>query len=76
VTESDVDAAIAEAVLAYLAEHPNAMDTAAGIAEWWVMRQRVRVDVQAVSRVLRTLVTRGALETIGDGEQRRYRVKR
>ena len=75
-TESDADAPIAEAVLAYLAEHPNAMDTAAGVAEWWVMRQRVRVDVEAVSRVLHTLVARGALEAIGDGEQRRYRVKR
>jgi hypothetical protein len=76
VSDSDADAPIAEAVLAYLAEHPNAMDTAGGIAEWWVMRQRVRGDVEAVSRVLHTLVTRGALEAIGDGEQRRYRVKR
>jgi hypothetical protein len=29
-------------ILAYLAEHPQAMDTIEGIAEWWVRRQEVR----------------------------------
>jgi Fe2+ or Zn2+ uptake regulation protein len=76
VSEPDADAQVAEAVLAYLVEHPDAMDTAGGVAEWWVMRQRVRGDVETVSRVLRALVERGVLEEIGEGAQRRYRIKR
>ena len=51
------------------------MDTAAGVTEWWLARQQVRVHVEAVTRVLHVLVQRGELEVI-DGEQQRYRLKR
>jgi hypothetical protein len=30
---------VAEAILGYLAQHPQAMDTADGIAQWWIMYQ-------------------------------------
>ena len=69
------DAELTESVLAYLAEHPDAMDTVSGIADWWLMRQRVRVEVEAVARVLHDLTERGVLEELGSGEQRRYRLK-
>ena len=36
---------VAKDILAYLAEHPQAMDTLEGIAEWWLMRQHIRVTV-------------------------------
>jgi hypothetical protein len=75
VGHADSDQQLAEAVRAYLSECPNAMDTAAGIAEWWLARQHVRVHVEAVTRVLNTLVKRGELEEI-DGEEQRYRLKR
>lgn len=71
----DSDQQLANAVLAYLAECPNAMDTAAGVAEWWLARQQVRVHVEAITKVLNVLVQRGELEAI-EGEQRRYRLKR
>ena len=49
-------------ILEYLAEHPNAMDTLEGIAGWWLERHRIRVSVEALSRVLERLVESGVLE--------------
>ncbi len=63
-------------VLAYLAEHPHAMDTLSGIAEWWLERQRIRVDVDALSRVISRLIERGALEKVGTSENPLYRLSR
>lgn len=76
VTQSDEDQRIAAAVLAYLAECPNATDTSAGVTEWWLMRQHIRLQVENVTRVLDALVARGVLERIGAGDQQRYRLKR
>ncbi len=70
------DEEVAEAVLAYLAEHPQAMDSAEGIAQWWIMRQQVRESATTVTRVLRRLAEKGLLEELGEGEHRRYRLKR
>ena len=74
-SDADSDQHIAAAVLAYLSECPNAMDTATGVTEWWLPRQQVRVQVEAVTRVLNLLVQRGDLEAI-EGDQQRYRLKR
>ncbi len=73
---SDDDRELTDAVLGYLAECPNAADTKAAVTEWWLMRHHVRVQVEAVARVLDQLVTSGVLEAIGSGEQKRYRLKR
>lgn len=64
-----------DAILAYLAEHPHATDTLEGVAEWWLMRRRVRVEVEAVAGVLEDLVARGVLEADGRGAERRYRLR-
>jgi hypothetical protein len=64
------------AILGYLAEYPDAMDTFDGIAAWWMTRQRVRVEVERVWHVLQRLVGEGLLEEIGTGAERRYRLKR
>jgi hypothetical protein len=72
---ADDDQRLEEAVLAYLAECPNASDTTQGVAEWWLMRQQIRAQVEAVARVLERLVAEGVLESTGAGEQRRYQVK-
>ena len=66
---------VAEAILGYLAEHPHAMDTPEGIAEWWLMRQQVRVSVTTLMKVLQRLTEKGLLEEIKNGESRRYRLK-
>ena len=66
---------VAEAILAYLAEHPQAMDTMEGIAEWWLMRQHIRVTVMMLARVLRRLTEQGVVEELGPREAPRYRLK-
>jgi Fe2+ or Zn2+ uptake regulation protein len=72
VYDSREDAEVAEAILGYLAEYPHAMDTVEGIAEWWFMRQQIRVHVTTLTRVLHRLTERGLLDEIGTGEHRRY----
>lgn len=66
---------MADAVLGYLAEHPEASDTLEGIAEWWLMRQRVRVEVDTLKRVLRYLTNSGQLEELGKATNPQYRLK-
>lgn len=67
---------LGEAIRQYLAEHPQAMDTLEGIAEWWLMRQRVRVDLEVLERVLRHLTAEGVLEQMGSGDQARFRLRK
>jgi Fe2+ or Zn2+ uptake regulation protein len=69
------DEEVAQSILAYLAEHPQAMDSVEGIAHWWITRQQIRVNVTTLTRVLRGLADRGLLEELGDEGQRRYRRK-
>lgn len=64
-----------EAILAYLKEHPHAMDTIEGIAEWWIGRTQIRTDVTMLAKVLDQLAKQGALEEHGTGEDRRYRLR-
>lgn len=71
----DSDEDVEDALVAYLAECPGAMDTPRAITDWWVMRQKVRVQVETVVRVLNKLVERGVLEQVGTGDERRYRRK-
>lgn len=70
------EAEIAEAIVEYLAEHPRAMDTLSGIAEWWLPLHRVRFEVEAVGRVVRRLAAEGVLEEITDDGQPRYHLKK
>lgn len=74
VTNSD-ESHVADCILQYLAEHPHAMETLDGIADWWVMRQQVRVNLTTLARVLRRLTAEGVLEEIGDGAPTRYRLR-
>lgn len=74
-TPEPLDQEMAQAVLAYLTEHPAAMDTVEGIAEWWLMRQRVQVVVERVEHILGRYVEDGILEAVGRGPSRRYRLR-
>jgi hypothetical protein len=67
--------ALAQLILGYLAECPQSMDTLEGIAEWWVMRQRIRLEVQAVSKALEQLVAQGVLEEFSNQGNQYYRLK-
>jgi hypothetical protein len=67
------EAELSRAILLYLDEHPQAQDTAEGIASFWVMRQRVREDVEAVAIVLSKLTKNGQLEEVMQGQSLQYR---
>ncbi|MCL4703508.1 hypothetical protein KJ068_00020 [bacterium] len=66
---------LTDAILEYLTEHPQASDTLEGIAEWWVMRQQVRVEIKTLLKVLRQLTGNGLLEKIGYGDEALYHLK-
>ncbi len=66
---------VAAAILGYLEEHPHGMDTLEGIAEWWIARQQIRVEVAAVARVLERLTEGGAVEVVTANGHRLYRRK-
>jgi len=66
---------MAEAILKYLAEHPQASDTLEGIAEWWIMRQQIKVEINKLKKVLQRLTERGLLEKIGEDDKALYRLK-
>jgi Fe2+ or Zn2+ uptake regulation protein len=70
------DQDLGAAILAYLAERSQAMDTVEGIAEWWLLRQRVIFAVQQVERVLQQLKSREILETVEQGRTTFYRLRR
>ena len=74
--ESQREEELARCLLDYLEEHPQATDTLEGIAEWWVMREQVRVDVRMLERVLRRLTEQGFLEETHAGSQVRFSLKR
>lgn len=64
-----------ELVLRYLIDHPDAMDTFDGIAEWWVTREQLRVDLERLAHVLGDLIRQGILEETAIGDRRVYRLR-
>ena len=70
-----VDQDLGSAILAYLGERSQAMDTVEGIAEWWLLRQRVISAVQQVERVVQQLTSSGILETVEHGRTTLYRLR-
>jgi hypothetical protein len=63
---------LADEVLAYLLQHPQAQDTMEGIAEWWLLEQRIRHSVADVEATLRELVGNDFLIARRCGEGRMY----
>jgi len=49
------DRPIADQILAYLVEHPQAQDTPEGITEWWLLEQRILSAAADVDEALREL---------------------
>lgn len=52
---------LAPRILAYLQSHPTAQDTVEGIAEWWLLEERIQRRVTEVQATLDRLVKRGWL---------------
>ena len=73
--EQEKDSELAQSIVQYLAEHPQAQDTAEGIASFWVLQQEIKEDIRAVSRVLQQLTESGELEQVKLGQHILYRLK-
>jgi hypothetical protein len=54
---------IADKVLAYLVQHPQARDTLEGIVEWWLLEQRIQCAIADVEGALSDLVRNDFLIT-------------
>ena len=64
-------------ILAYLADHPDADDTIEGIAQWWLLEQRIRQQIPVVEKALAVLVEKEfVLEQGGINGRTRYRINR
>ena len=64
-----------QAILEYLRKHPEAQDTLAGIAEWWLPEQEVKVRTATVMEALDELVAAGLIsEHEGKDRQISYRL--
>ena len=55
---------LADEILRYLLEHPEAQDTIDGIADWWLTERRVRQGIAEVEAALRHLVKRGLVNVV------------
>ena len=57
------------AILAYLASHPHAADSAQGVARWWLGSSGSALALSDVESALKQLVARQALrqESLADG---------
>lgn len=67
---------LSEQILRYLLKHPEAGDSMEGIAEWWLMLQRIEDEVDNVKAALDFLVSKGLVEVEGGADSRRlYRLK-
>src|ERR1035438_8838393 len=73
---SNDDSVLRQAILKYLEEHPDAIDAVAGIAEWWIARSQIRVEVEALRRVLKELTESGVLKEMRVTGETYYRLAR
>ncbi|MEC9433571.1 MAG: hypothetical protein VYD87_11760 [Pseudomonadota bacterium] len=65
---------VAEEIEAHVSDHPDASDTVAGIAEWWIGQRRYLEAEENVEAALARLVDRGAFERLSrPGAPDRYR---
>jgi hypothetical protein len=68
---------VAVQILGYLGTHCDAQDTVEGIAEWWLLEQRVRHVITEVKQGLDELMVQGiVLENRGQDGHVRYRLNK
>lgn len=68
--DEEATATVAGEIKRYLEAHPNAADSAEGIARWWLARQRFEEATEIVQRALEHLVAEGEVVKTVTGEGR------
>jgi len=53
---------IANLILGYLSGRPHAMDTIEGIAEWWILSERIDLSIKKISTAIQYLMKNGYLK--------------
>jgi hypothetical protein len=54
-------ATIAQGILRYLLQHPDAEDTLEGIAHWWLGERTIKRQTLAIKKALASLVEEGLI---------------
>lgn len=68
---------MAQEILAYLVENPDAQDTLEGIMEWWFLDERIKRQTAKVKDALAELVAKGlVVERQGMNSRTHYRINR
>ena len=68
---------LAEEILQYLIDHPNAQDTLKGIVTWWLLERTIRHRTALVKEVLDKLVADGlVIAQQGTDSQTHYKFDR
>jgi hypothetical protein len=63
---------VALKILRYLAEHPNAADTADGVLEWWLLKQSIFDEERVVEKALAGLVEQKLIFKVEAADRRYY----
>ncbi len=63
-TTNNLHTEIQAILLGYLEDHPEALDTAAGIQQWWLLRRVSQYSVDRVQRALDQLVETGFIQAV------------
>jgi hypothetical protein len=63
---------VALKILRYLAQHPNAADTADGVLEWWLLKQSIFDEERVVEKALAGLVEQKLIFKVEAADSRKY----
>jgi hypothetical protein len=63
---------VAQEISRYINKRPNAAETAEGVTNWWISRQRIEESVELVENALEYLVAQKALVKRSLGSQTLY----
>ena len=68
---------LAEEILQYLVDHPNAQDTLKGVVSWWLLERTIKHQTALVKEVLDNLVADGlVIAQQGSDSQTFYKINR
>ena len=68
---------IAQGILEYLLENPNAEDTLEGVVQWWLLDRTIKQQTLAVKKALASLVEDGLVVAVtGRDERIHYRINK
>ena len=66
---------IANEILAYLAEHPDAEDTLDGIVKWWQLERKIKLSRALLENTLSQLVKKDLLTFVRKDKEIYYRAR-